>query len=251
MINLSRVVIVAGDAELTEKICSRLRKPGFYLPVIESPPVRLVKYGMFDADCIRVSNCVRALKPETVLFLRLDPQVAAKLKECFPEIQPVSIETFDEALLLKHIKLTRRAVVYRDLLSDGSDCCSSNLFIVEGEFDISHVIAANLAVAHDGRLLAIDEVTDEDLNFLKHKSRTWSNGSYDEKQQAREALTQFARARLPVQLVESSNAKSISFITRGVSYGVLPFRCCFFIRQGCDLWKIDRHSSISFTKEFH
>jgi hypothetical protein len=100
MINLSRVVIVAGVAGLAEKVCSRLRKPGYYLPVIEAPTVRLVKYGMFDADCIRVSNCVRALKPETVLFLRLDPQVAAKLKGCFPEIQPVSVETFDEALLL-------------------------------------------------------------------------------------------------------------------------------------------------------
>lgn len=225
MINLSRVVIVAGDAGLAEKVCSRLRKPGFYLPVIEAPTVRLVKYGMFDADCIRVSNAVRALKPETVLFLRLDPQVAAKLKGCFPEIQPVSVETFDEALLLKHIKFTRKTVAYHDLLSDGSNCCSLNLFIVEGEFDISHVIATNLAIAHDGRLLAIAEVTDEELDFLKNKSRTWSNGSHDEKQQAREALTQFARARLPVQLVESSNAQSISFITRGVSYGVLPFHC--------------------------
>jgi len=55
--------------------------------VIEAPVVRLVKYGMFDADCIRVSTCASAEAERFIL--RLDPQVADKLKCCFPEIQPV------------------------------------------------------------------------------------------------------------------------------------------------------------------
>src|SRR5208283_4665213 len=101
----------------------------------------------------------------------------------------------------------------------------SDLFVVEGEFDVSHVIAANLAVAHNGRVIPIAEVLDDEVDFLKEKSRTWSNGLPDEKKQAREAVMQFARARLPVWLLNSSDAKSISFITRGVPYGVLPFHC--------------------------
>lgn len=225
MVNLAKVVIVAGDAELTEQVCSRLRKPGFYLPVIEAPMMRLVKYGMFDADCIRVSNAVRALKPKTVLFLRLDPQVAAKLKGCFPEIQPVIVEAFDESLLLKHVKFTPKTIGYLSLLIDDSTSRSSDLFVVEGEFAVSHVIAANLAVAHEGRVISVAEVLDGEVNFLKEKSRTWSNGSQDEKRQTREAIMRFARARLPAWLLDSSDARSISFITRGVPYGVLPFRC--------------------------
>ncbi len=126
MVNLAKVVIVAGDAELTEQVCSRLRKPGFYLPVIEAPMVRLVKYGVFDADCIRLSNAVRALKPKTVLFLRLDPQVAAKLKGYFPEIQPVLVGAFDESLLLKHVKFTQKTIEYHDLLTDDSNSRSSD-----------------------------------------------------------------------------------------------------------------------------
>ena len=216
---------MAGNADLAEEICSRLRKPGFYLPVIEEPMVRLVKYGIFDADCIRVANAVRALKPKTVLFVRLDRQVATKLSGCFPEIQPVYVETLEERLLLEHVKFSESTVGYRALLADGSNSHSADLFVVEGTFDMSHVIAANLAVAHGGRVIPTVGVSDDEVDALKDRSRTWSNGSQDEREQARKAIMEFVRARLPAWLLDSSDAHSVSFITRGIPYGVMPFGC--------------------------
>jgi len=36
---------------------------------------------------------------------------------------------------------------------------------------------------------------------------------------------EFASERLPAWLLDSSDARSVSFITRGIPYGVMPFRC--------------------------
>ena len=63
------------------------------------------------------------------------------------------------------------------------------------------------------------------MNFLKEKSRTWSNGSQDEKRQARELSCHSLAQDYPLDCSTLSDARSISFITRGVPYGVLPFRC--------------------------
>src|SRR5258708_13090286 len=223
MVKLAKVVFVAGNAEVAERYCSRMRKAGVYLPVIEGPRLRLVNYGVFDRDCIRVANAVRALRPHSLLFLRVDPQVADKLRACVPEIQPVLVETFDNDLRLAHIKFGRR-VEFRDLLAVRSQDYSTNIFAVEGEFGIPHVIAANLAIAHGGRVASIAQVSDDEIDVLKENSRTWSNGSPEEKKQAKEAILDFVRSRLPEGLLSSSSLRSVSFITRGVPYGLVPFR---------------------------
>lgn len=147
---LSGIVIIAGEAEIAEKICERLRKPHVYIPIIEAPTVRMEKYGLFDGDCIRVTNAVLALKPKKLLFVKINPRVAEKLKEHLRHIQPIYIESFDEHLLTQHVQFNQAVVGFNDLQLSGPRCRYSDLFVVEGEFDITHVIAANLAVAHHG-----------------------------------------------------------------------------------------------------
>jgi hypothetical protein len=88
---------------------------------------------------------------------------------------------------------------------------------------MAHVIAGNLAVAHGGRILQVEGVTDAELDLLKDEFRTWSNGAPNERQQAKDAILGFIRARLPKALCTSSSKSPVSFITRGIPYGVLPF----------------------------
>jgi len=104
---------------------------------------------MFDADCIRVSNGVRALKPETVLFLRL-VRSADKLKCCFPDIQRF-IETFDETLLLKHIKFTKRQLHITTVIRWLRLPLTAKLFVVEGEFRYFSCDSCKFGNAHEAR----------------------------------------------------------------------------------------------------
>jgi hypothetical protein len=218
----SNLAIIAGDAELAEHVCSRLRKPGVYLSVIEAPAMWKVEYGFFENACIRVSNAVRALEVQKVLFLKVPPEVANKLRTFFTEIECIAFEHFDAQALSVHARLNDQALGFEALLVSGTGC-EAEIFAVEGSFNISHVIAANLAIAHGGGILQLSEVSESELDMLKEELWIWSNGTAEEKRAAKDASLAFVEARLPKALFEIKSDKPISFITRGVPYGLLPF----------------------------
>ena len=224
-IGLARTVIIAGDAEFAEQVCSRLRKPGEYLPVIEAPLVRLVEYGVFDQDCVRVANAVRNLDARTFLCLKVPSEVLAKLRECMPDVTLVALETYDEARIAEHACLNRFATKYQDLLLKDAARCTKDVFVVEGQFGFTTVIAANLAAAHRGRVAFVSAVTEDDIELVKEEWRLWSNGSFEERLQAKKSLLGFLQSRLPAGLIMSRAIISISFVTDGLPYGALPFAC--------------------------
>ena len=66
---LSKIAIVSGDAELAELISAHFRAPRVYVAVIGAPTIRLEEYGVFQNDCIRVTNAIKAHHPQLVLLV--------------------------------------------------------------------------------------------------------------------------------------------------------------------------------------
>jgi hypothetical protein len=204
-LSFSKTVILAGDFELSEQFCSRLRKPGVYLPVIDAPCGRLFH---FNKNCVFVGNAIRALRPKTLLFLKVLPEVVAKIRELFPDLNPLVIEHFDENLLGKHLDLNRKQVSLEDLKQSSASAFAGNLFAVEGESNISSVIAANLAIAHGGQVLSIPEVSEDEIDSLKEEFRVWSNSNQTlEKDQCRDTVLGFMKNRLPANFIFTRNSK--------------------------------------------
>lgn len=221
----SKTVIVAGDADLAEEACALLRKQGIYLPVIEAPMVRLVEYGVFANDCVRVANAVRALKPKSLLFLRVCAEVVSEFHRRFPDLEPIVLDALEGSAFVKSVKHNNTPIHYQDLLVHHELDYASNLFVVEGVFGLSHVIAANLAVLHGGRILPIVSVSKSEGETLKTQFHVWSNNPHEQRIEAKEFILRFAKARLPKELLNSSVVESISFVTSGFPYGILPFPC--------------------------
>jgi len=225
-IKLAKIAIIAGDAELAEHVCSRLRTPGVYLPLVEAPMMRLVEYGVFEQDCVRVANTIRNLDVRTILCLKVPQEVMENLHRRMPNLELITIGAYDETQLQKLIRLQPVAIKSKNLILESPMRCIEDVFVVEGnEFDLAGVIAANLAVAHGGRTVFIDTASDDDDDFVQEHARSWSNDSFEEKQRAKGALIDFLQSRLPAGLLASRTIKSVSFITRGLPYGILPFHC--------------------------
>ena len=224
-VTLSKIAIIAGDAELAEQVCSRLRTRGEYLPLIEAPMLRLVEYGVFDQDCSRVRNVIRNLGVRTILCLKVPAEVLTKLCDGIPNFNWVTLDAFDEACLAKHVRMNRLATKYQNLILKDAAHCTKDVFVIEGEMSLATVIGANLASAHGGRIAFVSAPTEDDLDLLKEEWRLWSNGSFEERLEAKNALVGFLHSRLPAGLISSRAIKSVSFITEGLPYGLLPFTC--------------------------
>jgi hypothetical protein len=79
-VTLSKIAIVAGDAELAESICAHFRAPRVYVSVIGAPNVRLEEYGVFENDCIHVTNAIKAHHPQLVLLVSCSDKVAERIR---------------------------------------------------------------------------------------------------------------------------------------------------------------------------
>ena len=222
-IQTAKTVILAGDAALAEKVCERLREPGVYQPLIEAPMVRLVEDGVFENDCVHVGLAIEALKPTTLLYLKVPSDVAQELRRLFPDLTPLVLNDFDPVWLEKYLPLNKRPVNLSDLMNLPGSECSGDVFVIEEDHNFDSVIAANLASAQGGSVLAIPSVSNNELDSLRDALRVWANSNQPDR--ANTAVLEFIQSRLPPRLITASKLKSISFITKGVPYGILPFNC--------------------------
>ncbi len=102
-LKLSKIAIVAGDGLLAEKVCSHFRSKRIYLPTFEAPLKRLVEYGVFAADCLRLANAIKYLRSETVLLLRCKEEVTTELRRQLLPGNIIELGTFDKQALSRII----------------------------------------------------------------------------------------------------------------------------------------------------
>ena len=120
-IRLARTAIIAGDAELTEQVCSRLRTPGVYLPVVEAPTVRLVECGVYEQDCVRLANAMRNLHAGTFLCLKVPPEIVENLRKRTPGLKFILMEEYDAVRLAAVAQVRHTTIRYQDLILRDAD----------------------------------------------------------------------------------------------------------------------------------
>jgi hypothetical protein len=218
---LSKYAIIARDVKLAEAVCSRLRKPGIYLPVFEAPQKCMMEYGFFENDCIQLGNAIRALEAKKILFLGVETDIAENLEEHFGRLESLALDAPDEKILARDFGANKHAVGLDTLQASDSDY-GGELFAVEDNIGIATVIAANLAIAHNGKFLRLPEIAESELDILREYLRVWSNGTSEESKAALHCSLSFIKQLLPEPLKKTKSEQPISFITRGVPYGLLP-----------------------------
>jgi hypothetical protein len=221
-IKLSKIVIISADALLAEQVCARFRTPRTYVVAIEAPKERLVEYGVYERDCIRVGNVVEAIDPACVLFLGCSDAAMHAIRSHFDQSRrTIALGTFDESALNGSPGLHSKPISAS--IWDGRTPCHAELVVIEETNAVSRVIAENLAVAQSALLHVIPappaEMTDASADDL----RDWAELDGMEREEAKAKLLQ--RIRTQIGTLADITPSCISFFTEGIPYGIHPFSC--------------------------
>lgn len=220
----SKVAIIAGDEDLAEQVCSHFRRYKIYIPFFEAPIERLVEYGVFTNDCIRVCNAIQFLRSKTILLLGCKKEVAVELKKGLPHNNIVELDSFEEDTLKKLPGYKDSKTFRIKEFCPDDNIPSGHIIAVEDNDSFSKVIAKNLAMAINGYVVIIPSASREDVLEVHDHMRIWATAdSYLDRTQAKNSLFSILKTRL--SKLALINSKSISFITEGIPYGILPFNC--------------------------
>jgi hypothetical protein len=219
---LSKIVVIATDAHLAEQVCGRFRSPRTYLVAIEMPKERLVEYGVYKNDCIRVANIVEAVEPDYVLFLGCSDAALRAVQAHFDDSRKViALNAFDESAL--NVLPGFRSKRVSASAWDGRAPCRGEVIVVEETNTVASVIAENLAVAQSALLHVMPAPTADVLDASADHLRDWAELDGIKREEAKSKLMETIRTRIgPLADVTPS---CISFFTQGIPYGVHPFRC--------------------------
>ena len=218
---LSKIAIVSGDAELAELISAHFRAPRVYVAVIGAPTIRLEEYGVFQNDCIRVTNAIKAHHPQLVLFVACSDKVADTIRESLPPIDFLDIKSYDITELSRLVGFREHAVDVE--VSYLRPRHHRHIVAVEKGDGMALVIARNLATACGADVFLLPEVTREREKDIDDRLRRWANESGVSKDEARNEVLSFLTAQLGP--LPAAKPESVTFITLGIPYGIYPFRC--------------------------
>jgi hypothetical protein len=220
-LTLSAIAIISADAELAELVSSHFRFPRTYVVLLEAPPKRLVEFGVYAHDCTRVANALTAHQPQLVLFVGCDNETKERLRTLLKGFAILDIDSWSPKAIeaLSGYKATPVNVP-----TYGPDeRVAGHIVAVEGDNPMALVIAKNLAVAMAASVFVMPYVSEDVAEEAIGDLRIWGSESGLAKDDAKESLLEFIKRQ--VGRLSTDAVKSITFITRGVPYGVFPFRC--------------------------
>src|ERR1700731_2641311 len=220
-LTLSKIAIIAGEPMIAERVCAHFRWPGTYVALQAAPGVRMVAEGVFTADCLRLTNVIRAHEPEMVFLLGCSLDVSNELRVSLPPVPIVEMNEVDGAVMEGAPGFRARPLTAVDQAKIGMS--EGHVVAVEGGDAMAFVIAQNLAVAEGGSVFVMPSVSEDEAEQALEWWRCWCVEGGIERGDARQALLTFLRKQ--VGPLVNGKVGSISFITRGVPYGVYPFAC--------------------------
>jgi hypothetical protein len=184
------------------------------------------KWGMCDTDYIRICNAIGFVEAEFVVFAGCDPQRSEKLHEYFaPQRRTQVIEITDPS----DRRLTRLPGYREDGRTEApryvkDESCTAHVIAIEGEDAMAEVLARNLACAEGGEVLMLPASSREEVDWFWDQQRQWMNADTGlSRASAWDALKCFLQERLGV--LSKGLHVSVSFITRGIPYGLFPLEC--------------------------
>jgi hypothetical protein len=229
-LKFSKICIISSNAELSEKISAHFRKSGELLPIFDLwgkiPLKESVMYGEFSNECIKTTNLIQLLNPKKVLIIGTPIEIKTEIMKRISADKILIIDSYDldKISCLKGFKHKKYNIDSHIVHSGSVD--NANIIAIEqnSENKLSDVIAKNLAVAENAKIITLPEAQISNTDEIKELFREWTNSNDGMvRQNAKKAILNILEGR--IENYNLTKAKSVSFVTRGIPYGFLPFEC--------------------------
>lgn len=182
------------------------------------------EYGVFNNECVSVSNAIRALQSEHIIIVGCHPDIVSELTRRINSGNVIELNSFSENFISKipgYKKITDSEKLEK---ISPQNPPSGHIIAVEDNGDLSLTIARNLAAFTDANIVLIPRATKEEVEEVQEYLRSWISGiSSLEREDGKNILFSIIEQRLGKLICHP--VESISFITRGIPYGIYPFTC--------------------------
>ena len=227
-LKISKICIISADEELSEKISAHFRRSGEFLPIFdldgEIPPEKSIMYSEFSNECIKTTNIIQLLNPIKVLVVGTPIEIKNEIEKRISTDKLLILDKYDLDTIsrikgFKHKKYN----INSHIVSSGS-VNNDNIIAIEQnpENKLSDVIAKNLAVAENAKIISLPEAQISNSKEISELFREWMNSNDGMvRQNAKDAIINKLEER--IDNYNLTKAKSVSFVTRGMPYGFLPF----------------------------
>ncbi|MFX0139063.1 MAG: hypothetical protein ACFFDN_35810 [Candidatus Hodarchaeota archaeon] len=225
----SKISIITANARLAEDISKHFRKAGEYFPlfdVVDSPIPNKdsIMFGEFKNECTKIANSIKYLKSKKIILAECQKQIITEFKKHFPQDILLEVKKDDIDLISKlpGFKKTNNwnySDLFRNEISD--------IIAIEyetGENDLQLVIAKNLAAAENAKIVFLPNSHLDEVRMISDLFRDWMNSNDElERQDNKKKIINIIENK--IKNISFKEAKTISFITRGIPYGFFPFLC--------------------------
>jgi hypothetical protein len=130
----------------------------------------LEEYGVFENDCIAVTNAIKAHHPRAVVFLSCTPKVLDTLRKHLPDVDVIVLDEFDQSKLCQLPGFKKRPVEVDSTYLRHPR--RGHVVAVEKDQPMSLVIGSNLAAALGAELCLLPAVADEMVESITDRLRT-------------------------------------------------------------------------------
>ena len=190
------------------------------------PPKDSVMYGEFTDACIRTTNLIQFLNPKKVLIVGTPNEIKTEINKRISADKILIIDNYnlDKISYLKGFKHKKYNIDSHIVHSGSAD--NDNIIAIEQNSvnKLSDVIAKNLAVAENAKIMSLPEARISDADEINELFREWMNSNDGMvRQNAKDAIFNVLEER--IENYNFTKAKSVSFVTCGIPYGFLPFEC--------------------------
>ena len=229
-IKFSKVCIISADAGLAEEVAAHFRKPGEFLLFFDMrngtiPPEDSLMYGEFSNECTKTTNIVQHINPERVVLLGCPTELIKEVEKRISKSKILIVEEYDLALIssLKGFNPSKYALDPH-IISSGS-LGKDNIIAIEERPGnaMAVVVAKNLAIAENAKIIFLPKARRVDADNIKELFRKWMNSDDDlVRFNSKEEI--FSKIQELLKSYDLTSAKTVSFITQGIPYGILPFK---------------------------
>lgn len=226
---ISKICIISSNAELSEEISSHFRKRGEFIPIFDFPdkipPQNSVMYGEFSNECIKTTNLIQLLSPRKVLVISAPIEIKNEIEKRIAADNLLILDRYDLDSISSITGFNHKKYNLNSHIVSSGSVNNDNFVAFEQNPDneLATVIAKNLAVAEKAKVIILPEANLSDTEEIKELFREWMN-SIDgmDRQNAIDAIIIKLKER--IENYDLTSAKSVSFVTRGIPYGFLPFK---------------------------
>lgn len=229
-IKFSKICIISADAYLAEEVAAHFRKPEEFLLFFDMrngtiPHEDSLMYGEFSNECTKITNIIQHINPERVVLLGCPTEFIKEVEKRISKNKILILEEYDLALIssLKGFNSSKYDLDPHIITSESLG--NKNIIAIEEspENAMAAVVAKNLAIAENAKIIFLPKARRVDAEEIKELFRKWMNSDDDlVRFSSKEEI--FSKIQERLKSCDLTSAKTVSFITRGIPYGILPFR---------------------------